>query len=411
LKTLLILGAGSGGTVVANKMVRRLDSQEWKVVVVDRDASHYYQPGFLFVPFGIYKPEDIVRPKKNYISSRIEFIVSCAEAIEPDNNLVKLENGQIVHYDILVIATGAYITPSETEGMLDGGGWRNNIFDFYTPDGAKALANYLDRWEGGHMVISITEMPIKCPVAPLEFLFLADWYFYKKGIRNKVELTLATPLPGAFTKPKATRILDPMLAKKGIHLEAEFNLGEVDNSRQVIKSYDDREISYDLLVTIPTNMGAEVIGSSGMGDDLNYLPVNKYTLRSDKWENVWGIGDATNVPASKAGSVAHFMAETLVENLTRVVKGEAPEPTFDGHANCFIESGFGKAFLIDFNYDTEPLPGEYPYPVVGPMSLLKETTFNHWGKLGFYYLYWEVFLRGLPIPIGARMSMMGKNRN
>jgi sulfide:quinone oxidoreductase len=411
LKTLLILGAGAGGTVVANKMVSWIDPMEWKVVVVDKDAQHYYQPSFLFVAFRMNKPEDIAKPRKNFLDKRINFILSDIELIEPDNSQVKLANGDVIHYDILVVATGTEIRPSETEGLLDGGGWRNNIFDFYTPDGCVALANHLDNWQGGNLVVNITEMTIKCPVAPLEFAFLADWYFQKKGIRHKVDITLATPLSGAFTKPKAKAILGSMLEKKNIHIVPEFNIGEVDNARQVIKSYDEHEIPYDLLVSIPTNMGAGVIERSGMGDDLNFLPVNKFSLRSEKWDNVWGIGDATNVPTSKAGSVAHFMGDILVENLKRVINGQEPLPDFDGHANCFIESGFGKAFLIDFNYDVEPLTGQYPVPLVGPMTLLKESVLNHWGKMGFYYLYWYVFLRGIPLPLAARMSMAGKNRD
>ncbi len=411
VKTFLILGAGTGGTVVANKMVRRLDSQEWKVVVVDKDVNHYYQPGFLFVAFEMYKPSDNVRPKKNYLDHRVEFIVSDIEMIEPDENQVVLPDGRILHYDTLVVATGTDIRPSETEGMLDGGGWRKNIFDFYTHEGSIALADHMKRWEGGRLVVNITEMPIKCPVAPLEFLLLSDWYFKKKGIRNKVDLVLATPLSGAFTKPKAKAVLGNLLESRNISIEPEFNIGEVDNARQVIKSYDDREIPYDLLVSVPTNMGADVIGRSGMGDDLNFLPVNKHTLRSEKWPNVWGLGDATNVPTSKAGSVVHFMADTLIENLERALKGLEPEPSFDGHANCFIESGYGKAVLIDFNYEVEPLPGQYPLPVVGPMDLLKESYLNHMGKLGFYYLYWEIFLRGLPIPLNSHMSMMGKKQD
>ena len=409
MKILLILGAGAGGTVVANKMVSRLDPQEWKVVVVDKDANHYYQPGFLFTVFHMYKPEDNFKPRKNFLNHRIDFILSDIEIIEPDDNRVKLTNSQVIQYDILVVATGTDIHPSETQGLLDGGGWRKNIFDFYTQEGCVALTNYLDNWEGGRLVVNITEMPIKCPVAPLEFTLLADWYFQKKGMRNKVDITLATPLAGAFTKPKAKAVLGSILEKKDIHIVPEFNIGEVDNVRQVIKSYDEKEVPYDLLVSIPTNMGAEVIGRSGMGDDLNFFPVNKNTLRSDKWPNIWGIGDATTVPTSKAGSVAHFMGDVLVENLQRVIKGLEPEPAFDGHANCFIESGFGKAFLIDFNYDVEPLTGKYPIPILGPMDLLEETSLNHLGKLGFYYLYWDVFLRGIPLPLASQMSMAGKN--
>jgi sulfide:quinone oxidoreductase len=407
VKTLLILGAGTAGTMVANKMSRVLDLNEWRVVVVDKDANHYYQPGFLFIPFEVYKPEDVIRPKRNFLPASVEYIQADIELIEPDSNQVKLANGKVLNYDYLVVATGAYIRPDEIEG-LTGPGWRKNVFDFYTPEGSASLAKFLRTWEGGRLVVNVAEMPIKCPVAPLEFLFLADWFFQKKGIRNKVELVYATPLDGAFTKPRSAALLGNLLTQKGIRIEPLFNIMEVDEDSQVVRAYDEREIPYDLLVSIPTNMGAEVIERSGMGDDLGFLKVDKFTLQSTRWENVWGIGDATNVPASKAGSVAHFMHDVLVENLLSHMKGHKPEAKFDGHANCYIESGFDKALLIDFNYDVEPLPGEYPLPMVGPFSLLKETTINHWGKLSFKWIYWNILLKALPMPVPAKMSMTGK---
>jgi len=307
-----------------------------------------------------------------------------------------------------VVSTGSYIRPDQTDGLLDGGGWRENIFDFYTPEGATALARFLKFWKGGRMVLNVAEMPIKCPVAPLEFLFLADWFFHERGIRDKVEITFATPLPGAFTKPRASSILGGMLEQKNINLVADYNIMEVDNDKQVIRSFEEDEIPYDLLVTIPTNMGAEVIGASGMGDELNFVPVNKNTMQSDKWENVWLIGDASNVPASKAGSVAHFMLDVVVENILRHMEDLEPLPKFDGHANCFIESGFEKGVLIDFNYDVEPLPGKYPLPGFGPFSLLKESAANHWGKMMFRWIYWNVLLKGGEMPFESQMSMAGK---
>ncbi len=407
MKTFLILGAGTGGTMVANKMAAALDPQEWRIVIVDKDESHYYQPGFLFIPFGIYSPADVVKPKRNFLPPTVEVVFDEIELIEPDKNRVKL-NGKSISYDYLVIATGSYIHPEETAGMLDGGGWRNNIFDFYTPDGAAAMARFLKFWKGGRMVLNIAEMPIKCPVAPLEFLFLADWFFHERGIRDKVDITFATPLPGAFTKPRAASILGGMLEDRGIHLESEFAIMEVDNTKQVIRSYDGREIPYDLLVPIPTNMGAEVIGASGMGDELNFVPVDKHTLQSEKWPNVWLIGDASNAPSSKAGSVAHFMLDVVVENILRHMEGLDPLPKFDGHANCFIESGFEKGVLIDFNYEVEPLPGMFPLPGFGPFSLLKESAANHWGKMMFKWIYWNVLLKGGEMPFESQMSMAGK---
>lgn len=407
MKTFLILGGGTGGTIMANKLVKRLDPQEWKIVIVDKSEIHYYQPGFLFIPFGMYKPEDVVERKKSYLPSSVQFIQSEIEKITPEENEVTLKGGQVLHYDTLLIASGTDIHPEEIEGMLDGG-WHQNIFDFYTFEGTTKLAKFLEKFNGGRVVINVAEMPIKCPVAPLEFAFLADDYFVRRGIRSKVELVYATPLPGAFTKPRSSAALGSMLDQKGIHLEPDFAISGVDSSRNVLSSYDGRELNYDLLVTIPTNMGADFIGKSGLGDDLNFVPTNKATLQSSKWENIWVIGDAANVPASKAGAVTHFESDTLIENIVHQLKGEPLEETFDGHANCYIESGHGKALLIDFNYNTEPLPGTYPLPVVGPFSLLKESTINHWGKLAFKWMYWNLIVKGRPMPVSTQMSMVGK---
>jgi sulfide:quinone oxidoreductase len=408
MKTFLILGAGTGGTMVANKMSAALDPQEWRIIVVDKDENHYYQPGFLFIPFGIYSPADVVKPKRNFLPPTVDVIFGEIELIEPDQNRVKLSNNRSINYDYLVVATGSYIRPEQMTGLIDGGGWRKNIFDFYTPDGAAALARFFKFWKGGRMVLNVAEMPIKCPVAPLEFLFLADWFFKERGIRDKVDITFATPLPGAFTKPRASSVLGNMLEDRGIKLETEYSIMEVDNAKQVIRSYDEREIPYDLFITIPTNMGAEVIGASGMGDELNFIPVNKNTMQSTKWENVWLIGDASNAPASKAGSVAHFMLDVVVENILRHMEGLEPLPKFDGHANCFIESGNEKGVLIDFNYDVEPLPGMFPLPGFGPFSLLKESPANHWGKMMFKWIYWNVLLKGGEMPFESQMSMAGK---
>ncbi len=409
MKTFLILGAGTGGTMVANKMAHALDPNEWRIIIVDRDETHYYQPGFLFIPFGIYSPADVVKPKRNFLPPQVEVIFSDIELIEPEKNRVRLGAAKkTINYDYLVISTGSHIHPEETPGLTDEAAWMNNIFPFYTLEGASKLANFLKYWKGGRMVLNIAEMPIKCPVAPLEFLFLSDWFFHERNIRDDVEIVFATPLPGAFTKPRASAILGGMLEDKGIYLEPDFNIMEVDTTKQVIRSYDEREIAYDLLVTIPTNMGAEVIGNSGMGDELNFVPTDKYTLQTEKWENVWIIGDAGNVPASKAGSVAHFMLDVVIENILRHMEGLEPLPKFDGHANCYIESGFDKGVLIDFNYEVEPLPGKYPLPGFGPFSLLQESHANHWGKMMFRWMYWNILLKGGEMPFESQMTMAGK---
>lgn len=407
MKQLLILGAGTAGTMMANKLAPVLDNEEWQITIVDQFETHYYQPGFLFLPFGIYNKQDVIKPKRDFFAAGVNVIFSAIEIIETDKNQVKLSDGRLLPYDYLIIATGTKIKPQETEGLADGG-WFKNIFDFYTIEGAVALAHFLKFWEGGKLVLNITEMPIKCPVAPLEFVFLADWWFTEQGIRDKVEIEFVTPLPGAFTKPRASKVFGDFLAKKNINLTPEFNVSRVDWENNKLISWDERELNYDLLVTIPTNMGDDLIERSGMGDELNFIPTDKHTLKADGHENIFVIGDATNLLSSKAGSVAHFQADILFENFLSAIEERPMRAKFDGHANCYIESGFGKGILIDFNYDTEPLPGKFPLPGIGPFSLLEETKMNHYGKMMFRWMYWNLLLRGAELPIGSQMLMAGK---
>jgi len=411
MKKLLILGAGTAGTMVANRMRRLLDEDEWSITIVDQDEIHYYQPGFLFIPFGMYSRNDVIKPKRDFIPPQVKLVMSPIEHIDPEHNRVKLvKDGRFLNYDFLVIATGAQIHPEETPGLQEHE-WYHSIYDFYTIQGAVALTKHLRLWPGGRMVVNVVENPIKCPVAPLEFLMLADWFFTEQGMRDRVEITYATPLPGAFTKPIASRYLGEILEQKGIKVVPEFLIERVEPDARKIISYDEQEIEYDLLVSIPLNKGSELIARSGLGDDLNFIPVDKHTLLSPKYSNIFVLGDAAAIPASKAGSVAHFAVEVFSQNFMRYIDGFELLPTFDGHANCFIESGFNKGLLIDFNYEVEPLPGRFPLPGVGPFTLLQESEANHWGKIMFRWMYWNLLLKGQELPLPARLSMAGKWEN
>jgi sulfide:quinone oxidoreductase len=408
MKRVLILGAGSAGTMMANHLVRKLDLKTWGITVVDKHKTHYYQPGFLFIPFGTYTKEDVCKPKTDFMPRQVEYIQQAIDRIEAGENRVLLEGGQSLEYDILIIATGSKIVPDEIEG-LTGEGWMQDAFDFYTIEGAVALADRLKTFEGGRLVVHLCEMPIKCPVAPLEFVLLADSYLRKRGIRDKTELIYVSPLSEAFTKHNCAVVLGGMLKDKEIHFEPDFAVERVDGAARKIISFDEREVDYDLLVSIPTNMGDDVIARSGLGADLNFIPTHKHTLQSKAHENVFVIGDATDLPSSKAGSVAHFQADVLTENIRLFIEGKPLKEGFDGHANCFIESGSGKAFLIDFNYDLEPVQGTFPLPAFGPFSLLKETRINHWGKMAFRWIYWNLLMKARPMPgITTQMTTVGK---
>jgi sulfide:quinone oxidoreductase len=407
MRRLVVLGAGTAGTMVVNKLRRRL-GRDWQVTVVEQSDEHHYQPGYLFLPFGFYAPTDVVKPTRRFIPTGVELVTGEIDKVVPDENVVWLMNGQCLPYDQLVIATGTTPRPDQTPGMLDGGQWRESIHDFYTFDGAMALRDKLRAFTGGRVVVHVVEMPIKCPVAPLEFAFLADAYFRDRDMRDRVELTYVTPLPGAFTKPIASAALGGMLDERKIALEPDFVVERIDADARTLVSYDEREVPFDLLVTVPLNMGADYVARSGLGDELNYVPVDKHTLLATGHQNIFVVGDASNIPASKAGSVAHFSVEVFVENFLAHVDGRQMTGSFDGHANCYVEAGDGKALLIDFNYDTEPLPGTYPLPHLGPFHLLAQTRVNHWGKLAFRWMYWHLLLPGRPIPLPAHMSMAGK---
>jgi sulfide:quinone oxidoreductase len=392
---------------VANRLRRLLDRDAAEIVVIDSDDEHIYQPGLLFVPFGLAKPANLIRPRRRQLRGGVTFRQAAVDRVDLAKDEVWLADGSLVGYDVLVVATGARLIPEETEG-LTGQGWMEKVFTFYTRDGAVALERALAGFTGGRIAVATLDMPIKCPVAPLEFCFLADWYFRKRGIRDKVDLTYVTSLDGAFTKPVCNRELSGLLKDKGVNVVTEFNTGEVDGAAGRLVSYDGREIPFDLAVVVPLHGGqAYVDRSPGLGDELGFVPTDQTTLRAKAKPNVFVIGDAADIPTSKAGSVAHFEGEVVARNITRYLAGEPLDAAFDGHTNCFIESGFGKALLIDFNYDTEPLAGRFPGRVGLP--LLRQSRLNHLGKLAFGWLYWHVLLPGREIPaVRGQMPTAGK---
>ncbi|HTS72628.1 MAG TPA: FAD/NAD(P)-binding oxidoreductase [Gaiellaceae bacterium] len=406
-RQIVILGGGTGGTMTANRLRRGFDEDEADIHVIDRDNRHVYQPGLLFVPFGLTQLDELVRPRRRQLREGILFHESEVDSVALDQNAVVLSDGTQLPYDVLVVASGARLQPEETEGMTDAG-WNERVFTFYSPEGAEALRGALERFQGGRLVVNLVDMPIKCPVAPLEFAFLADWHLRERGVRAGTELVYVTPLDSAFTKATCAEHLSFLLEDKEIELVTDFSAGEVDGASGKLVSYDERKLDFDLLVTVPLHGGAAYVERSrGLGDALGFVPTDKATLQAAAKPNVFALGDATDLPTSKAGSVTHFEAEVLAENVGRFFAGEELEAGYDGHTNCFIETGFHKALLIDFNYDVEPLPGHFPAALGLP--LLRESRVNHLGKLAFQWLYWHALLPGRDLPaIGPTMPTRGK---
>ncbi len=412
MKEILILGAGTGGSVAANMLSSKLDLKEWRITVIDRASSHVYQPGLLFVPFRLYgydTEDDITRDIESPMPKNVRFVSGDVKLIDSKAKKVETDVGSY-RYDWLISTLGCHLAPEEIEGMQEFMG--NGVHTFYDMEGAMQLQKALDDMREGRLVIDIAEMPIKCPVAPLEFAFLADYYFQQKGIRDRIDITLVTPFSGAFTKPNADRVLSRIAKDKGIEIVPNFALESVDGDNKTIQSFQGQSLDYDLLCAIPPNLGPDVLDTSELGDGSGYGHTDQRTMKSRKADCIYFLGDNSNVPTSKAGSVAHFQAETVVQNVIREIEGKAALPSFDGHSNCFIESGHHKALLIDFNYDMEPLEGTFPLPYAGPFSLMEESYINHMGKIAFKWVYWNMLLPGhLPnVPLlPSHMNFVGKD--
>ncbi|MEI6758044.1 MAG: NAD(P)/FAD-dependent oxidoreductase [Chlorobium sp.] len=403
-KKIVVLGAGTGGTIISNNLRRHLP-EDWEITVIDRDDRHIYQPGMLFVPFGLQKPKTLVRSRTKYIISGVNFVIDEITHIDPEAKKVKTKN-HTFFYDFLVISTGCRIAPEENDGLMDA--WGKNAFSFYTVEAAEVLCKRLKEIDGGKVVMNIAELPFKCPVAPIEFVFLADWYFTKRGIRNKVDIELVTPLSGAFTKPKASAVFIESAKSKNIKITTNYELNAVNGKEKYIESVQGDKIKFDTLVIVPSTIGDEVITNSGMDDGIGYVPTHHNTLKALKHDGIYVIGDATNVPTSKAGSVAHYEADVVVFNIMSEIHGVKPEEIYDGHSTCFIVYSKGTSSLIDFNYKIEPLHGKFPAPKLGPFTLLKETKMNWQGKLGFEWLYWNVLLAGRHLGAPPTLVMAGK---
>ena len=411
---IVILGAGTGGIIVANMLSSKLNLKDWQITIIDKAKEHHYQPAYLFAPFKLYgyeKRESIARDITDPLPPTATFVRASVKRIDHSKKQVKTTDGTY-DYDWLICSLGCHIAPSEIEGLETALKDDDRVNTFYTLDHALKFQKPLEKMTSGRLLIDIADMPIKCPVAPIEFAFLADYYFSEKGVRDDIDITLVTPYSGAFTKPNANRILSGIAEEKRINIVPNFTLESVDAGQRTIQSFEGDNLEYDLLCVVPPNLGPEVLDKSGLGDGTGYALTDPRTLKCRKADHIYVLGDNTNVATSKAGSVAHFEAETIVENILREIDGKKPLPSFDGHANCFVESGYNKALLLDFNYDMEPLEGTFPMPLVGPFSLLKETYINHMGKLAFDWVYWNMLLPGyLPeVPLmPSQMDFMGKD--
>ncbi|WP_329320612.1 NAD(P)/FAD-dependent oxidoreductase [Streptomyces sp. NBC_01262] len=396
-RRIVILGSGTGGTLTANRLRRHYDESEFRIIAVDQDDDHVHRPGLVCVPFGLAEPKAIVRPRHLQLHDGIGFRRAKGAAVDLDADRVHFTDGTSLGYEVLVLATGTAARPEEIQGLA-GPGRDESVFTLHDLPGVLALRSALAAFEGGRLVAGVAGMPGTCPAAALEFCFLADRYFHRRGIRDRVDLAYVTPLDGAFARPAASRVLGRLLEAKGIELVTGFTAAAVDGKGGRLVSYDGREVPFDLAAVVPPHSGAAYVGRSpGLGDERGFVAVDRRTLRSTARPNVFAIGDATGTPGPELVSAAHSQGQVLVNNIRRFLAGRPLDGSFDGPASGFVETGFGKALLVDFGQDTEPL--------------FMKSRLNHFGRRASSWLYWNSVLPGRELPgIGSATPRPGRIR-
>lgn len=378
-RRVLIVGGGTGGTIVANNLAHRLHEQlvdgRVEITVMDPSPLHIYQPAYLLIPFGIMHRNEAVRPERSLLAEKVAFRQEGATKIDLANRTVYSGSAKL-EYDYLVLATGARPDYSQVPG-LEGAG-----YDFYTLENAYRLREALGRFGGGRLVIAVAGIPFKCPTAPIEFALLVDSHLRRLGIRDKAQISYVYPLPRPFTIPNVAEDVQRIMEDRKIEVNLLFNVESVDPERREIRSLEGETIKYDMAVMTPPHTGADVIRESGIADKGGWIPTDKYTLRVRGYDDVYAVGDGTDLPVSKAGSAADFEAAVVATNIWDDINGFAPTLRYDGKVMCFIITGIGEATMLLFDYEHPPRP---PPP----------TFACYWYKLMYNRLYWTVTAKGM----------------
>jgi sulfide:quinone oxidoreductase len=374
---IVVLGGGVGGTLVANLLAKKLRKRA-EITLVSATPRHVYQPGWLYVPFGWQEPRSLSRSLRSLLNRMVALEIAEVQGLDLEGRKVHLPERDL-EYDYLVIATGARIVPEEIPGFVEG------AHHFYTEEGALKLQKALKSFRGGKVVVGVGGLPHKCPPAPLEFTFLLEEYLSREGLRERTEITYTYPINRVFSIESVAQIAEPLLQERRVRIETFFNVESVDPERRVVTSLEGTELPYDLLVMVPPHRGARFLEGLPIADAQGWVQTDRSTLQVKGYPGVYALGDATDLPISKAGSTAHFEAPVIAERIAAEIEGREPDPRrshYDGKVNCFLEVGHERATFLAFDYQHPPKP---PAP----------SWIYHYEKLAFNKAYWYLVPTGV----------------
>jgi len=369
-KNVVIIGGGVGGTIIANALAGSTSRDDAEIFLISETSQHTYQPSYISVALGHEKPDSIIHEERNLLSDRVKFVNEKAMKIEAKTKTVTTQGGSVLGYDYLVVAAGARYNPGEIPG------YESSAHHFYDVKHALKLRQALSQFTGGKILIGVGSVPYKCPPAPLEFTFLLEEYFKQRGMRNVVDIQYFYPINGVFTIAAVEPMLAKLLDERKIPYHVFFNTESIDPEKRVVTSIEGESLDYDLLVMTPPHRGASVVEDSGLGDNGGWLPTDKFTLKAKGHDDIYAVGDCTDIPVSKSGSAAHFQSKIVAESIASEIFGETNSIKYDGHVECFLETGYGKGITLNFNYEKPPNPG-HPNRIA------------HWEKELFNRLYWS----------------------
>jgi len=377
MQRIVVVGGGTAGTILANNLARRLHRElqgaRVSITLLSASPRHMYQPGLLYVAFGKMAVSDLYVDEDTLLSPGIDFYVDPVEIFDLDHNEVKAKSGTTYGYDYLVICTGSRPALTLVPGLSE------SAHHIYTEEATVKTREALKDFPGGRIAI-VTGVPHKCPMVSLELTFLMYDYFKEREMLDKVSFTYTYPIGRVHSIENVAKWATPEFDRMGVKYETFFNVKEVDGVKRQVHSEEGTVLDYDLLITIPPHKGMEVIEQNKLGSS-GWIPTHRTTLAMEGRQNVFVLGDTTNLPISKAGSTAHYEADILGENLASKVTEGVAMRSYEGKVFCFIEAGFDRATYAAFDYKTPPNPRP-------------PTRAIHWFKLAYNKLYWNS-VRGL----------------